>query len=275
MFDVFSAIGNAIADITQDAVKAVGHVTASVGDATAAIGHATGLNQAMGLLYTKGLSGQRQELLKLLVAASANVYEHANDQGYKYDETRFLGNRLRRTDEGSKGSGYGFVRYAVYQVASGPYAGKTILAYEGTFSSDQKWQDFKLMLGNFKATANTAESIYHQVRPDFITGHSLGGCIAEVVCSRTGCRGAAFNAPGPWSPVAELNVVDGDKYNDVEFEIHLAVADPVVSLANSSSGGRGHGHIGNENSGAVHWHEGAGVLGTHGIDCMVAAIGPL
>ena len=30
---------------------------------------------------------------------SANVYEHANDQGYKYDETRFLGNRLRRTDE--------------------------------------------------------------------------------------------------------------------------------------------------------------------------------
>ena len=42
--------------------------------------------------------------------------------------------------QGSKGSGYGFVRYAVYQVASGPYAGKTILAYEGTFSSDQKWQ---------------------------------------------------------------------------------------------------------------------------------------
>ena len=30
---------------------------------------------------------------------SANVYEHANDEDYKYDETRFLGSRLRRTDE--------------------------------------------------------------------------------------------------------------------------------------------------------------------------------
>ncbi|KAG2440193.1 hypothetical protein HXX76_004305 [Chlamydomonas incerta] len=244
-----------------------------ISDAAAAVGHATGLNQAMGLMYTKGLSGNRDELLKLLVAAAANVYEHENNEGYKHDEKRYLGSRLRRTDAGSMGSGYGFVRYAVYQVVGGPYSGKTILAYEGTFSSTQKWQDFSLMLGSFKQTADTAESIFRQVRPDFITGHSLGGCIAEVVCSRTGCRGAAFNSPGPWSPVGKLNVVDGDKYNDVEFEIHLAVADPIVGLANSSAGNRAHGHIGSEQSGAVIWYY--SLSGQHGIDAMVGAVGAL
>ena len=59
MFDVFSAIGNAVTDI----------------------GQATGLNRAFGLLYTKGLSGQRQELLKLLVAAVRDPRGAGNVKG--------------------------------------------------------------------------------------------------------------------------------------------------------------------------------------------------
>ena len=52
-------------------------------------------------------------------------------------------------------------------------------------------QDFKQMLGRFKSVADKAEAVYEDVGPDFITGHSLGGCIAEVVCSRCACCGAA------------------------------------------------------------------------------------
>ncbi|KAG2454951.1 hypothetical protein HYH02_000778 [Chlamydomonas schloesseri] len=243
-------------------------------DAALPLGATAGLSMVAGLLYTKRLSGDnRDELLKLLVAASANVYEHANDEGYEYDEKRFLGSRLRRTDVGSRGSGYGYVRYGAYQVVDGPYAGKTILAYEGTFNSDQKWQDFALMLGQFRATADTAEALYRHFRPDFITGHSLGGCTAEVICSRTGCPGAAFNSPGPWSPFVDMNIVDGNKYDGVEFEIHLAVHDPLVGLANVSAGGRAHGHIGSESSGALYWHY--NISGQHAITAMVADIGTL
>ena len=63
--------------------------------------------------------------------------------------------------------------------------------------------------------------------PDYICGHSLGGLIAECVCSETGIPGASFNAPGPWSAVTSNNLLTGNKYNVVKFEVHLTRNDPV------------------------------------------------
>ncbi|PNW84673.1 hypothetical protein CHLRE_03g154100v5 [Chlamydomonas reinhardtii] len=224
--------------------------------------------------HTNGLSGpHRDELLRLLAAAAANVCQH-EVKGHNCDEDKYLGLRLRRTESGSRCTGAkDYMAYAVYRVVSGPLHNKTILAYQGSSCDAHLVQDFKQMLGRFKSVADKAEAVYEDVGPDFITGHSLGGCIAEVVCSRTGCRGAAFNSPGPWSSEPDHCVVDGDKHGGAEFEIHLAVADPLVALANSNAGRRPHGHIGSEQSGAVHWH--FAISGLHSMDAMVNDLGHL
>ncbi|KAG2454952.1 hypothetical protein HYH02_000779 [Chlamydomonas schloesseri] len=226
--------------------------------------------------HTKGLPGpHRDELLRLLAAAAANVCQH-DGKGHKYDENKYLGGRLRRTEWGSRftAGAKDFMAYGVYAVVSGPLHGKIILAYQGSSCDAHLVQDFKQLLGGrFKFVADKAQVIFEDVCPDFITGHSLGGCIAEVICSRTGCPGAAFNSPGPWSPDPDHCVVDGEKHGGVNFEIHLAVADPLVSLANTSAGRMPHSHIGSEASGAVRWHY--NISGLHSMDAMVNVLGRL
>ena len=100
--------------------------------------------------------------------------------------------------------------------------------------------------------------------PDFICGHSIGGLIAECVCAHTGLKGAAFNAPGPWAPSGN-NLVDGDNYKNIPFEIHNTKGD-VVSLFGSAAGPKS-SHIGKPK-----WHKHGG---GHAMAALRADIGNL
>jgi putative lipase involved disintegration of autophagic bodies len=62
-----------------------------------------------------------------------------------------------------------------------------------------------------------------------VCGHSLGGLIAEVVCTRTGIPGASFNAPGP---CGLINLADPEKASGVPFECHITEGDIVSKIGN-------------------------------------------
>jgi pimeloyl-ACP methyl ester carboxylesterase len=56
----------------------------------------------------------------------------------------------------------------------------------------------------------------------YVTGHSLGGYISQVVASYEGIEGVAFNAPGPVGQLAGLR--------RPRFEVHLDAHDPLAYL---------------------------------------------
>ena len=97
-----------------------------------------------------------------------------------------------------------------------------------------------------------------------MTGHSLGACLAECVCSRTRIRGAAFNAPGPWAHSGN-SLIYGDAYRDIPFEIHLERSDPISHFG--QRGGPDSSHIGKPK-----WHN---HNGGHSMDSMRKDIGEL
>eukprot|EP00931_Biecheleriopsis_adriatica_P073785 TRINITY_DN48005_c0_g1_i1.p1 TRINITY_DN48005_c0_g1~~TRINITY_DN48005_c0_g1_i1.p1 ORF type:complete len:322 (+),score=28.40 TRINITY_DN48005_c0_g1_i1:54-968(+) len=82
----------------------------------------------------------------------------------------------------------------------------------------------------------------------YVTGHSLGGYLAETVASRCDVEGASFNSPGVWMAggINLVSTVAG--HCRPNYEIHLTLDDPVSLLfpkpQNSS-------HIGHP-----YWHEG-------------------
>ena len=131
----------------------------------------------------------------------------------------------------------------LYEITHGKHQGKTILAYRGTDLSDAVSagvtliQDISLafpggLVGEpIRSAIRVAVKIAEDWDPDFICGHSLGGLIAECVCSATGIPGASFNAPGPRGHLKDSNdLLIGDKYIGVEFEVHLTLLDPVSSV---------------------------------------------
>ena len=132
------------------------------------------------------------------------------------------------------------IQFGVYEILDGKHKGKKILAYRGTDLSDKGsaqvtlLQDASLVLPSLshlgkpikEAIRSAVEDALEQ-KPDFICGHSLGGLIAECVCGETGKPGASFNAPGPWGAVPANNLLTGNKYNGVKFEVHLTRNDPV------------------------------------------------
>jgi len=61
----------------------------------------------------------------------------------------------------------------------------------------------------------------------YLTGHSLGGYIAEAVASFTCMDGASFNNPGPWAANRCWNVT-GEFVP--HFEVHLLRSDRVAAL---------------------------------------------
>ena len=101
--------------------------------------------------------------------------------------------------------------------------------------------------------------VAERLRPDYITGHSLGGTIAETVASFTGIPGMSFNAPGPVGFITETPFLNPDKaaYTGIMFEAHLRENDP-VSQVNYEH------HI---NKSPI-WHHGS----AHGSDIMLRDI---
>ena len=166
----------------------------------------------------------------------------------------------------------------MYEVVEGRHRGKKVLAYRGTDVSNEVsavstlLQDLSLGLPNcsyleqpIRSAISCAVLNAQKHRPDYICGHSLGGLLAECVCSETGISGASFNAPGPWAATPENNLIEGKQYDGVRFEVHLTRHDP-VSLFGS--------YLGPECSHVGHpvWHSGVGeqdVLANHSMQLLV------
>ena len=86
-----------------------------------------------------------------------------------------------------------------------------VVAYRGTEpdKKDEKWKDFKadaIMFLNSQISAQYIEALlfYHNVKknPKYrgmnvtVTGHSLGGSLAQIVSAQNGCPAVTFNAYG-------------------------------------------------------------------------------
>jgi len=108
------------------------------------------------------------------------------------------------------------LQYATYTIKQGPYANKTILSFMGTdFSNvEQLYADIwstPFASDMMTTMATEAADVANRLQPDFVTGHSLGGIIAEMVCSMTGFKGASFGAIGAFDPFSRVDeaIVDG------------------------------------------------------------------
>ena len=191
---------------------------------------------------------------------------------YTFSGKGFNG-RLKLLDsiaQNSKGDNkYNILQCGLYEIVNGRHEGKKILAYRGTDTSDflsanvTIAQDLSLAFpqllgGPIRMTIAVAVSIAQNKDPDFICGHSLGGLIAECVCGETGIPGASFNAPGPWGVIPANNLLTGNKYDGVKFEVHLTEQDPVSQVG--SYMGPNHSHVG-----TPIWHSG----GDHLMDPII------
>ncbi len=143
------------------------------------------------------------------------------------------------------------LQWGIYEIQDGPLANKKILAYRDTDLIIGVNQDLSIALidnGDYiRKVIKLAKNVANDNKVDYLCGHSLGGLIAEAVCSHWGIPGASFNAPGPRSSIEKNNLADGNKYNGVSFEVHVTSNDPVSWLG--SAGGSNSSHIGKP-----HWH---------------------
>jgi len=94
--------------------------------------------------------------------------------------------------------------------------------------------------------AEEAAKIAVELKADFITGHSLGGIIAEMVCSITGIKGASFAALGAFDPYAKkdieeyIDTVSDDEinsareaYNETLYEMGYTENDVMAIVDNT------------------------------------------
>jgi len=106
------------------------------------------------------------------------------------------------------------------------FEGKSCLAIRGTQDMPTVFQDIGLVVQEEILTelVGTVASWARQDGVDYITGHSLGGFLAEAAASRLGMDGAAFNSPGGrgW-----VTCYGSNWSSNTRFEVHLNKIDPV------------------------------------------------
>lgn len=146
------------------------------------------------------------------------------------------------------------IQAACYMRAGGPYD-VAIVSYRGTVSREGLLQDISLKLPRkkrIKRAVKEASSFCLKCAARYpstqlyITGHSLGGYIAEAVATFCDVPGAVFNCPGPWARSRRANLTG--EYRP-SFEIHLTRSDPLAAVFFPKPEN-------NRHIGTPHWHEG-------------------
>lgn len=107
--------------------------------------------------------------------------------------------------------------------------GKTCLAIKGTDNPMNVQQCISLGLteASLEHLAACASSWAQSHQVDYVTGHSLGGFLAEAVASRLGKDGAAFQSPGGRGA---LTCFGNNWSTSTQFEVNLATTDPVSNF---------------------------------------------
>ena len=97
-----------------------------------------------------------------------------------------------------------------------------VIAYRGTDQTEDLLVDLQIALGNIsQEQLLDAENFYNAVITQYgdsnitITGHSLGGALAQLVGAETGVETVTFNAPGM------KNQISGGSYNNITNYVNL------------------------------------------------------
>ena len=202
-----------------------------------------------------------KELLLLLAEAAADCYDlHQGDV--------VCGGKMRITYRHFQDGDHpaNRIQFGIYEVLSGTHRGKKIMAIRGTqvlgdghSAAMTTVQDVSIAVGgpSIRLAIDAAIKGATEHQPDYVCGHSLASFLAECVCSATGIPGAAFNGPGPVSPIPTNNLLPGHKHDGVKFEVHLTSNDLVSLVAFWTEPGQAH-------IGSPIWHQGkADLVETH------------
>merc|ERR1711865_154897 len=106
----------------------------------------------------------------------------------------------------------------------------------GSRGSTQKQQADQVLAGggpDFFQARTAAVAIGWELKPDFVTGHGVGGSLAECVCSYCGVPGVAFGplgVVGSNGPMGNPSMADGRRHTGVQFQVVAAKTDRAVLL---------------------------------------------
>lgn len=192
----------------------------------------------IGGLYSSDLPehgplGNRIETLKHLGNAAIAVYNANNETGKMHwrngwQPVHFQLEFSKGWDSWSKAN----VQAGVFKHHDFPEV--AIVSFRGTQSARSVLQDLLFSWSGPQAAATDAWHFFRKARdmPEnkgvktyYVTGHSLGGYLAESVASHENLQGVAFNVPGILTQ--KTSRADGDQRPP--FEVHIAKDDPVQS----------------------------------------------
>ena len=207
----------------------------------------------------KAASWDEAEAWRLCAAASADVYHPRHV--LSSEEPSFLHGGATWLEEqaavsiplGNPTPEFVAVKYLVRR---GGYKGKTILAFRGTHNRNQVLQDLHLAAGGgrrIRRVVSQALEAHREHDPDWVTGHSLGGMLAEIVASHTGSPGVAFAPPGP--VLDRTNLANGDRHACRPFKVVVHRKDFIAQACQripvGKEGGYGNSHIVEARD--IHW----------------------
>lgn len=105
-------------------------------------------------------------------------------------------------------------------------AGTTVLVIKGTSTASDGTVDMGLLFGgSFSAlicpTLDLANSLASEYNCTLVTGHSLGGYVAEILGTRRGMSGASFCGPGVNGPINSFGGHAHSGFQNIQFEHDL------------------------------------------------------
>merc|ERR1712048_719334 len=149
----------------------------------------------------------------------------------------------RTTWSDSKSGAYeNLIKWDVYTVVQEHHRGLKLMAFQGATTQKFMEQGGPLVFGGnlisdkIKVAIGKATEAVAEFSPNFITGHSLGGLLAECACSYTGVPGSSFGAPGPWSAIDANNLARGNKYYNVPWKTVINRRDWIINTVGQIGG---------------------------------------
>jgi len=138
--------------------------------------------------------------------------------------------------------GVDVVQWSLYNIESGAHSGKKILSFMGTDSSNAEQIVADVWGMGFSkpmmySMVEEATEIARRLNPDYITGHSLGGFLAQGVCTETGIEGASFGGIGGHDPgSATTTIFQNVEHHGVKFEVVMNTGDIIARTVASAEG---------------------------------------
>jgi len=115
------------------------------------------------------------------------------------------------------------LQWSTYTIMQGAHKGEKVLAFQGTDPNNLEqiladiWS-VPLATDMMRNMRKEAVAVAKEQNPHFITAHSLGGILVELVCSETGIPGASFAALGAFDPFSLMDRESFEKRFGLNFD---------------------------------------------------------